>query len=213
MALTLAKGQNLSLTKAAPALKIARLGLGWDARSTDGQAFDLDASAILLTAAGKVRSDADFVFYNQMGDVTLPHRPGQRDSDPFDYDPDRASVMYQGDNRTGEGDGDDEQIVLDLTKVPSDIERIAFTVSIHEADVRGQNFGQVRNAFIRLVNDELPEQDNEIVRYDLTEEASTMTALIFAEVYRHNGEWKFKAVGQGYNDGLGGIARDFGVDI
>lgn len=205
MALTLSKGQNLSLTKTAPALKIARLGLGWDTRSTAGAAFDLDASAILVGDNGKVRSDADFVFYNQMGDVTL--------SDGRNFDPERASVMYQGDNRTGEGDGDDEQVVLDLTKVPTNIARIVFTVSIHEAELRGQNFGQVRNAYIRLVNDEMPEPDNEIVRYDLSEDASTMTALIFAEVYRHNGEWKFKAVGQGYNDGLGGIARDFGVDI
>jgi tellurium resistance protein TerD len=210
MALTLAKGQNLSLTKTAPQLKIARLGLGWDARSTDGQPFDLDASAILVQANNKVRGDQDFIFYNQMGDVTLPHRPGQRDSDPFDFDPERASVMYQGDNRTGEGDGDDEQIVVDFGKVPADIDKIVFTVSIHEADARGQSFGQVRNAFIRLVNEET---NDEIVRYDLTEDASTNTALIFAEVYRNNGEWKFRAVGQGYNDGLGGIARDFGVDI
>jgi len=211
MTLTLDKGQNLSLTKAAPAMKIARLGLGWDARSTDGQAFDLDASAILLDSSEKVRGDYDFIFYNQMGDVTLPHRPGQRDSDPYDFDPEKASVMYQGDNRTGEGDGDDEQIVVDFTKVPADIEKIIFTVSIHDADARGQNFGQVRNAYIRLFNEEAP--DDVIVRYDLTEDASTMTALIFAEVYRYNGEWKFRAVGQGWNDGLGGIARNYGVNI
>lgn len=201
MALTLAKGQNLSLTKTDPGLKLALLGLGWDARSTDGQPFDLDASALLVNAAGKVRSDADFIFYNQMGDVTL---------DGKNYDPERASVMYQGDNRTGEGDGDDEQIIIDLTKIPADIERVVLTVSIHEYAERNQTFGQVRNAFIRLENNET---GNEIVRYDLSEDYPVETALIFAEVYKYNGEWKFKAVGQGWEDGLGGIARSFGVDI
>ena len=201
MALTLAKGQNLSLSKTDPGLKMALLGLGWDARSTDGQDFDLDASALLITASGKVRSDADFVFYNQMGDVTL---------DGKNYDPERASVMYQGDNRTGEGDGDDEQVIINLSKVPADVEKIVLTVSIHEFAERNQTFGQVRNAFIRLENNET---GNEIVRYDLSEDYSVETALVFAEVYKHNGEWKFKAVGQGYRDGLGGIARDFGVDI
>lgn len=201
MALTLVKGQNLSLTKTDPSLSKALLGLGWDARSTDGQDFDLDASAILVTAAGKVRSDEDFVFYNQMGDVTLDGR---------NFDPQRASVMYQGDNRTGEGEGDDEQIIVDLTKVPDTITRVVLTVSIHEAHARNQSFGQVKNAFIRLVNDET---GNEIVRYDLSEDYSTETSLIFAEVYRNNGDWKFKAVGQGYQEGLGAIAREFGVDI
>lgn len=201
MALTLAKGQNLSLTKTDPGLKLALLGLGWDARSTDGQPFDLDASALLVTAAGKVRSDADFIFYNQMGDVTL---------DGKNYDPERASVMYQGDNRTGEGDGDDEQVIIDLSKIPADIERVVLTVSIHEYAERNQTFGQVRNAFIRLENNET---GNEIVRYDLSEDYPVETALIFAEVYKYNGEWKFKAVGQGWQDGLGGIARSFGVDI
>lgn len=202
MALTLSKGQNLSLSKVDPGLKIARLGLGWDARSTDGAEFDLDASALLVASNGKVRSNNDFVFYNQMGDVTL--------ADERNFDPDRASVMYQGDNRNGEGDGDDEQVVIDLTKIPHDIEKVVLTVSIHEAEARNQTFGQVRNAFIRLVNED---SGNEIVRYDLTEDYSIETALIFAELYKHNGEWKFKAVGQGYRDGLGGIARDFGVMI
>lgn len=202
MSLTLTKGQNLSLTKTDPDMKKAMLGLGWDARSTDGTEFDLDASALLVDARGKVRSDSDFVFYNQMGDVTL--------SNGKDYDPDKASVMYQGDNRTGEGDGDDEQVLVDFARVPSDIERIVFTVSIYDADKRAQNFGQVRNAFIRLVNDST---GNEVVRYDLSEDYSTETALIFAEVYRNGGEWKFRAVGQGFRDGLGGIAREFGVNI
>ena len=201
MALTLSKGQNLSLTKTDPGMTQAMLGLGWDARSTDGLEFDLDASAILVGANGKVRSDDDFVFYNQMGDVTL---------DGKNYDPAKASVMYQGDNRTGEGDGDDEQVLVDFALVPADIERVVFTVSIYEADKRGQNFGQVRNAFIRLVNDST---GVEVVRYDLSEDYSTETALIFAEVYRNGGEWKFRAVGQGYRDGLGGIAREFGVAI
>lgn len=202
MALTLAKGQNLSLTKTDPDMTKAMLGLGWDARSTNGVEFDLDASALLVGADGKVRSDDDFVFYNQMGDKTL--------ADGKNYDPATASVMYQGDNRTGEGDGDDEQILVDFGRVPGDIERVVFTVSIHDADKRNQNFGQVRNAFIRLVNDST---GVEVVRYDLTEDYYSETSLIFAEVYRNGGEWKFRAVGQGYRDGLGGIARDFGVNI
>lgn len=205
MALTLSKGQNLSLTKNDPSLTRITVGLGWDARSTDGQEFDLDASALLLNSAGKVRSEADFVFYNQMGDVTLPTSGGVPQ-----FDPERASVMYQGDNRTGEGDGDDEQIVVDLTKVPSDVESIVFTVSIYDYEARKQTFGQVKNAFIRLENEVTGQ---EIVRYDLTEDYSTETALIFAEMYRNNGEWKFRAVGQGFNDGLGGIIRTFGLNL
>ncbi|MBC9705324.1 MAG: TerD family protein [Enterococcus sp.] len=205
MALTLSKGQNLSLTKNDPGLTRITVGLGWDARSTDGQEFDLDASALLLNSDRKVRSEADFVFYNQMGDVTLPNSGGVPQ-----FDPERASVMYQGDNRTGEGDGDDEQIVVDLTKVPNDVESIVFTVSIYDFEARRQQFGQVRNAFIRLEN-EITKQ--EIVRYDLTEDYSTETALIFAELYRYNGEWKFRAVGQGFNDGLAGIIRTFGLNL
>lgn len=201
MGLSLQKGGTLSLDKTDPGLKKALLGLGWDPRPTDGQEFDLDASAILLGANDKVRSDADFVFYNQMGDVTI---------DGKNYDPNRASVMYQGDNRTGEGEGDDEQIIVDLNKVPDDVNRIALVVSIHDADVRGQNFGQVRNSFIRLVNNDT---DNEVVRYDLSEEFASETALIFAELYRYGGEWKFRAVGQGFYDGLAGVARSFGINI
>jgi tellurium resistance protein TerD len=201
MGLTLQKGQNLSLTKTDPSLTRALLGLGWDVRPTDGQEFDLDASALLLDASGKVRSDDDFVFYNQMGDVTI---------DGKNFDPQRASVMYQGDNRTGEGDGDDEQVIVELSRVPADVDRIVFTVSIHEGDKRGQTFGQVRNAFIRLVNDTT---GTEIARYDLSEEYASETALIFAELYRYNGEWKLRAVGAGFYDGIGGIARSFGVNI
>ena len=189
MALSLSKGGNLSLTKEAPGMTKVLVGLGWDARSTDGQDFDLDASAFLLKADGKVRADSDFIFYNQLKSVD-------------------GSVEHTGDNRTGEGDGDDEAIKVDLSKVPADIDKIAFTVTIHEAEVRKQNFGQVSNAFIRIVN-----QDNnsEVARYDLAEDASTETAMIFAELYRHGSEWKFRAVGQGFRGGLKPLAESYGL--
>lgn len=189
MALSLSKGGNLSLSKEAPGMTKVLVGLGWDARSTDGQDFDLDASAFLLKADGKVRADSDFIFYNQLKSVD-------------------GSVEHTGDNRTGEGDGDDEAIKVDLSKVPADIDRIAFTVTIHEADARRQNFGQVRNAFIRIVN-----QDNnsEVARYDLAEDASTETAMIFAELYRNGAEWKFRAVGQGFTGGLKPLAESYGL--
>lgn len=189
MALSLSKGGNLSLSKEAPGMTKVLVGLGWDARSTDGQDFDLDASAFLLKADGKVRADSDFIFYNQLKSVD-------------------GSVEHTGDNRTGEGDGDDEAIKVDLSKVPADIDRIAFTVTIHEADARRQNFGQVRNAFIRIVN-----QDNnsEVARYDLAEDASTETAMIFAELYRNGAEWKFRAVGQGFSGGLKPLAESYGL--
>ena len=189
MALSLSKGGNLSLTKEAPGMTKVLVGLGWDARSTDGQDFDLDASAFLLKADGNVRADSDFIFYNQLKSVD-------------------GSVEHTGDNRTGEGDGDDEAIKVDLSKVPADIDRIAFTVTIHEADARRQNFGQVRNAFIRIVN-----QDNnsEVARYDLAEDASTETAMIFAELYRNGAEWKFRAVGQGFAGGLKPLAESYGL--
>ena len=189
MALSLSKGGNLSLSKEAPGMTKVLVGLGWDARSTDGQDFDLDASAFLLKADGKVRADSDFIFYNQLKSVD-------------------GSVEHTGDNRTGEGDGDDEAIKVDLSKVPADIDRIAFTVTIHEADARRQNFGQVRNAFIRIVN-----QDNnsEVARYDLAEDASTETAMIFAELYRNGAEWKVRAVGQGFAGGLKPLAESYGL--
>lgn len=189
MALSLSKGGNLSLTKEAPGMTKVLVGLGWDARSTDGQDFDLDASAFLLKADGKVRADSDFIFYNQLKSVD-------------------GSVEHTGDNRTGEGDGDDEAIKIDLSKVPADVDKIAITVTIHEADARRQNFGQVRNAFIRLVNQD---NNNEVVRYDLAEDASTETAMIFAELYRNGAEWKFRAVGQGFNGGLKPLAESFGL--
>jgi len=189
MALSLSKGGNLSLSKEAPGMTKVLVGLGWDARSTDGQDFDLDASAFLLKADGKVRADSDFIFYNQLKSVD-------------------GSVEHTGDNRTGEGDGDDEAIKVDLSKVPADIDRIAFTVTIHEAEARKQNFGQVRGAFIRIVN-----QDNnsEVARYDLAEDASTETAMIFAELYRNGAEWKFRAVGQGFAGGLKPLAERYGL--
>lgn len=187
--LTLSKGSNLSLSKADPALRRAMIGLGWDPRTTAGEQFDLDASALLVTASGKVRSNDDFIFYNQLASVD-------------------GSVVHQGDNRTGEGEGDDEQILIDLSAVPLDIEKVVIVVSIDQAAARRQNFGQVRDAFCRVVNEET---DNEVVRYDLTEDAAAETCMIFAEIYRHHSEWKFRAVGQGYATGLNGIASDFGV--
>ena len=191
MAISLNKGGNLSLSKTDPSLTKVLIGLGWDSRVTDGAEFDLDASAFLLGANGKVRSEADFIFYNQMRSA-------------------EGSVEHTGDNRTGEGDGDDEAIKIDLTRVPQDIQKIAITVTIHDADMRHQNFGQVENAFIRVVNDQT---HNEVVRFDLNEDYSTETAMIFGELYRYNGEWKFRAVGQGYNGGLKAMCHEYGIHI
>lgn len=191
MAISLSKGGNVSLTKEAPGLSSLLIGLGWEARSTDGAAFDLDASAFLLNASGKVRSDADFIFYNQL-----------KSSD--------GSIEHMGDNLTGEGDGDDEELVIQLNDVPADIEKVAVAVTIHEADSRNQNFGQVSQAYIRCVN---KDSNAEIAKYDLSEDASVETAMIFGEIYRHNSEWKFKAVGQGFEGGLGPLAKNYGVNI
>ncbi|MBI6478136.1 TerD family protein [Proteus mirabilis] len=190
MSVSLSKGGNVSLSKAAPTMKNVLVGLGWDTRSTDGQDFDLDASAFLLAANGKVRSDADFIFYNNL-----------RSAD--------GSVVHTGDNRTGEGDGDDEALKIKLDTIPSDVEKIIFVVTIHEAQARRQSFGQVSGAFIRLVNDD---NQIEVARYDLTEDASTETAMLFGELYRHNGEWKFRAVGQGYAGGLGSVCAQYGIN-
>jgi tellurium resistance protein TerD len=189
--LTLDKGSNLSLTKTDPGLQKAIVGLGWDPRTTTGEAFDLDASALMLGANGKVRSSADFIFYNQRAAAD-------------------GSVVHEGDNRTGEGGGDDEQILVDLTAMAPDVERVVFVVSIDQAEARRQNFGQVRGAYCRVVNQAT---EQEIVRYDLSEDAAPETAMIFSEIYRHNGEWKFRAIGQGYATGLAGIATDFGVPL
>lgn len=176
MALSLQKGGNISLSKQDANLSRILVGLGWDPRSTDGQQFDLDASAFLLTASGKVRGDHDFIFYNQLRSL-------------------EGSVEHTGDNRDGQGDGDDEVIKIDLKRVPAEVEKVAVSVTIDQADVRRQNFGQVGGAFIRIVNEE---NGQELTRYDLGEDFSTETAVIFGEVYRHGGEWKFRAVGQGY---------------
>jgi len=191
VAISLSKGGRISLSKEAPDLKMVHVGLGWDPRVTDGTDFDLDASAFMLGANGKVRSDTDFIFYNQLRSSC-------------------GSVEHTGDNRTGAGEGDDEVVMVDLTKVPTDVEKIAFTVTIHEADQRRQNFGQVQNAFIRLVN---AETHVEVARYDLTEDASTETAMIFGEIYRHGNEWKFSAVGQGYAGGLATMCQQYGINI
>ena len=191
MAISLSKGGNISLSKEEPNLKKILVGLGWDTRSTDGSDFDLDASAFLLAGNDKVRSDADFIFYNQL------------------KSPDGA-VEHTGDNKTGAGEGDDEAIKIDLARMAPDVTKIAFTVTIHDAEPRRQNFGMVKNAFIRIVNDET---GREVVRYDLSEDASTETAMVFGEVYRHGNEWKFRAVGQGYAGGLAALARNYGINL
>ena len=191
MAVTLKKGGNLSLSTTSPNLKTILVGLGWSARGTDGDDFDLVASVFMVTDSGKVRRDEDFIFYGQLLSVC-------------------GSVKHTGDNRTGEGDGDDEAIEIILAKVPDVIKRLIVTVTIYDAEVRRQNFGQVSDAFIRIVNHENHE---EIARFDLSEDYSTETAMIFGEIYRHGGEWKFKAVGQGYCGGTEALCRQFGVNI
>ena len=191
MSVSLVKGGNVSLTKEEPGIESIMVGLGWDARSTDGSDFDLDASCFLLNASGKVRSDSDFIFYNNLKSAC-------------------GAVEHTGDNRTGVGDGDDEAINVELSRIPADVSKLAFTVTIHEADQRRQNFGMVSNAFIRIVN---RKTGREVARFDLSEDASTNTAIIFGEVYRHNNEWKFRAVGQGYDGGLGPLARNYGVNV
>jgi tellurium resistance protein TerD len=191
MSVSLNKGGNVSLSKEAPGLAAVNVGLGWDARTTSGTDFDLDASALLVDVNSKILSDQYFIFFNNL---TSPD----------------GSVEHTGDNLTGEGEGDDEMIKVNLASVPQEADKIVFAVSIYDAENRSQNFGQVRNAFIRVVNQA---GGTEIARYDLSEDASTETAMIFGEVYRNAGEWKFRAVGQGYSNGLAGIARDFGVNV
>lgn len=193
MGISLAKGGNISLTKQAGSagLSVVVVGLGWDVRTTTGTDFDLDSSAIACDADGQAVTPQHFVFY---GNLASPD----------------GSIRHSGDNLTGQGTGDDEQITVDLTALPAQAERVAFPVSIYEADNRNQNFGQVRNAFIRVVNNA---DGTELARYDLTEDASVETAMIFGELYRHSGEWKFRATGQGYASGLRGIAQDFGLPV
>jgi tellurium resistance protein TerD len=191
MSVSLSKGGNVSLTKEAPGLTAVVIGLGWDVRTTTGDDFDLDASALLVGVEGKIISDKHFIFFNNL---TSPD----------------GSVEHTGDNKTGEGEGDDEQIKVSLATVPPEIDKVVVAASIYDAEPRQQSFGQVRNAFIRIIN----QADNrEIARYDLSEDASTETAMVFGELYRNAGEWKFRAVGQGYSTGLRGIAQDFGVNV
>lgn len=191
MAISLAKGGNISLSKEAPGIESILVGLGWDVRATDGAAFDLDASCFLLTDAGKVTGDDGFIFYNQTKSVC-------------------GGVEHTGDNKTGEGEGDDEALTILLSKIPANITKLVFAVTIHDAEIRKQNFGMVSSASIRIVN----LKDNaEIARFDLSEDASTNTAMIFGEMYRHNSEWKFRAVGQGYDGGLGPLAKSFGINM
>jgi len=194
MGVSLQKGGNVNLTRTRPGLRSIKVGLGWDVRSTNGVPFDLDASAFLLTEFSdrfKVRNDSDFVFYNNL---TSPC----------------GSVRHLGDNTTGLGDGDDEVIEINLNDVPADIVKVRVCVTINDADDRRQNFGMVNSAFIRVVN---KDDEAELARFDLSEDASTETAMVFGEVYLHSGEWKFKAVGQGFVGGLAALARDCGVDV
>lgn len=191
MAVSLKKGGNVSLTKEAPPMKTVLFGLGWDSRKTDGSSFDLDASAFIVGEDDKVLSDSSFIFFNNKTSSC-------------------GGVVHQGDNRTGEGDGDDEQLLIHLDKVDAKAKKVVFAVTIYEAEERKQNFGMVTNGFIRAVNND---GQVELARYDLSEDAATETAMIFGELYRHNGEWKFKAVGQGYEGGLSALAKNFGVNI
>ena len=191
MSVSLTKGGNVSLTKEAPGLTAVVIGLGWDVRSTTGTDFDLDSSAIVAKADGKAVSDKHFVFFNNL---TTPD----------------GTVEHTGDNLTGEGEGDDEAIKVNLAAMAPEVDKIVFAVSIYDADARSQSFGQVRNAYIRVVN---AADERELTRFDLSEDASTETAMVFGELYRRGPDWKFRAVGQGYASGLAGIARDYGVNV
>ncbi|WP_028477689.1 TerD family protein [Nocardia sp. CNY236] len=191
MSVTLAKGGNVSLSKQSVDLTAVAVGLGWDVRTTSGADYDLDASALACGSNLKVLSDQHFVFYNNLRSP-------------------EGSIEHTGDNLTGVGDGDDETINVDLTATPPTITNIFFPVSIHDADARRQSFGQIRNAYIRVVD---ATTGTELARYDLTEDASTETAMVFGELYRYNDEWRFRAIGQGYASGLAGIARDYGVNV
>lgn len=192
MAVSLSKGQKVDLTKTNPGMTKVIVGLGWDVNKYDGgHDFDLDSSVFLLGENGKVSSESDFVFYNNTSGGN-------------------GSVVHTGDNRTGEGAGDDEQVNIDLANVPASIQRITFTITIHDGEARSQNFGQVSNSYVRIVNEANGE---ELIRYDLGEDFSIETALVVAELYRHNGEWKFSAIGSGYQGGLAALATDFGLQV
>ena len=192
MAVSLSKGQKVDLTKGNPGLSKIIVGLGWDTNKYDGGAdLDLAAAAFLLAANGKVASDSDFVFYGN-----LKHSSG--------------GVEHMGDNLTGEGDGDDEQIKVNLAAVPASVDKIGFTVTIYEAESRKQNFGQVSNAYIRIVDET---SNAELIRYDLGEDFSVETAVVVGELYRNNGEWKFNAIGSGFQGGLKALCQNYGVNV
>ncbi|WP_130863265.1 TerD family protein [Bacilliculturomica massiliensis] len=191
MAISLQKGQKVDLTKGNPGLKHLMIGLGWDVNQFDGADFDLDASAFMLGDNGKVPTQDEFVFYGN-----LKHKS--------------EAVIHMGDNLTGEGDGDDEQIQVDLTKVPAGVSKIAFAVTIYDSDVRKQNFGQVSNAYIRIVD---MDTNQEMIRYDLGEDFSIETAVVVGEIYQHNGEWKFNAIGSGFQGGLAALCGNYGIDV
>lgn len=192
MPINLSKGQKVDLTKGNPGLKHLMVGLGWDVNQYDGGAdFDLDAAAFLLGQSGKVRKQEDFVFYGN-----LKHES--------------EAVVHMGDNLTGEGEGDDEQVRVDLSLVPADVMKIAFTVTIYDSDARRQNFGQVSNAFIRIVDEDT---NREVIRYDLGEDFSIETAVVVGELYRHNGEWKFNAIGSGFQGGLAALCGNYGIEV
>lgn len=192
MAISLSKGQKVDLTKSNPGLSKVVVGLGWDVNKYDGgNDFDLDSSVFLLGDNGKVASESDFVFYNNASGGN-------------------GSVVHTGDNRTGEGAGDDEQVNIDLSNVPANIQRITFTITIHEGEARNQNFGQVSNSYVRIVSEDSGE---ELIRYDLGEDFSIETAIVVGELYRHNNEWKFSAIGSGYQGGLAALANDFGLQV
>ncbi|MDN3016793.1 TerD family protein [Paenibacillus sp. BSR1-1] len=192
MAISLSKGQKVDLTKTNPGLTNVVVGLGWDTNKYDGgNDFDLDSSVFLLGENGKVTNETDFVFYNNPQGAN-------------------GAVVHTGDNRTGAGDGDDEQITINLTAIPANVQRIAFTITIHDAASRNQNFGQVSNSYARIFNEATGE---ELIRYDLGEDFSIETAIVVGELYRHNGEWKFSAIGSGYQGGLAALATDFGLQV
>lgn len=192
MSISLRKGQKIDLTKGNPSLKNLKLGLGWDTNSFDSNYdYDLDVSVFMVGKSGRVERDEDFIFYNNLKHIS-------------------GSVEHLGDNRTGEGDGDDEEILMSLDKIPNHIEKVAITVTIHEAQERRQNFGQVNNSYVRILNSD---NEQEILRYDLGEEFSIETAITVCEIYRYNGEWKFSAVGAGFEGGLEALCKNYGLDV
>lgn len=192
MSINLSKGQKVELTKGNPGLKNIMVGLGWDVNAFDsGADFDLDAAAFMLEENGKCPTEKEFIFYGNLAHIS-------------------GAVNHMGDNLTGEGEGDDEQILVDLTKIPANVEKIAFTVTIYDAEVRRQNFGQVSNAFIRIVDETT---GTELIRYDLAEDFSIETAVVVGELYRYNGEWKFNAIGSGFQGGLAALCGHYGIEV